>query len=631
MHKFKFADIGEGLHEGVVAEIYKKEGDEVKEGDSLFSVETDKVTSDIPSPATGKIVKVLMAVGDTIHVGQEIYHIDDGSGDVEEPSSTQVKEEAKEEPAEEAGASVVGEVKVSNELFDLSAFVSKPQANTEKKAPNRLAARRAAKMQQTEQSPSASATKPGKETGKIYNKPVSEEFDVIVVGSGPGGYLAAEEAGKAGLKTLIVEKEFWGGVCLNVGCIPTKALLKTAEVMHYVQSAESFGIIGKADFKIDWTKMHERKNKVVNQLTSGIQALMRMNKVKTIFGNAKFVGAHEIEVDSKVYRAKNIIIATGSSDRLLNLPGFEQGYASGKLISSKQAINLNYRPNSLTIVGGGVIGVEFAQIFASAGTKVTIIQNLPSVLAMLDSDVIKQVSNDLKELNVEVITNANTTKFENDILFYEKDGKEHGIKSDVTLVSVGRVPNSLNLEEVGIKLGSRKELVVDEFCESNVEGVYGIGDVVGQAMLAHVAYRHAIIAVSNILKKQVKYNPKTVPACIYTSPEIATLGLTEQQAKDAKLDFISVKHQFAFIGKALAANESKGFAKFIIDKEYGEIIGCHIIGGTATDLISEVVLAMENEISIYEIASAVHPHPTFSEVLWEAARSAVHQLEKLKK
>ncbi|MGZ9413256.1 dihydrolipoyl dehydrogenase [Mycoplasma sp. AC157] len=613
MHKFKFADIGEGLHEGVVAEIYKKEGDMVNEGDSLFSVETDKVTSDIPSPATGKIVKVLMAVGDTIHVGQEIYHIDDGKGDVvsQEPK----KEESKKEESTGGGASVVGEVKVSNQLFDLSSL----------KKPSTTAT---TKVESPSERKEASSNK---EQGKAYTGKIEEEFDVIVIGSGPGGYLAAEEAGGAGLKTLIIEREFWGGVCLNVGCIPTKALLKTTEVLHSVKHATEYGITGNINVKIDWTKMHARKSEVVKQLTSGVQALMRMNKVKTIFGTAKFVGAHEVEVDSKVYKAKNIIIATGSSDRKIPLPGFEQGYAEGKLITSKEAINLEKQPKSLTIIGGGVIGVEFAQVFASAGTKVTIIQNLPTVLGMLDKDIIKQVSNDLVEMGVEVIANANTTKYEKGKIFYEVNGKEESIKSDLVLVSVGRVPESLGLEEVGIKLGDRKQLVVDEYCQTNVEGVYGIGDVVGQAMLAHVAYRHAVVAVSNILKKQVKYSAKTVPACIYTHPEIAVVGLTEDQAKEQGKDFIVAKHQFTFIGKALAAHESKGFAKFIIDKEHGEIIGCHIIGAAATDLISEVVLAMDLESTIYDIASTIHPHPTFSEVLWEAARNAVHQLNKLKK
>ncbi|WP_117275102.1 dihydrolipoyl dehydrogenase [Mycoplasmopsis edwardii] len=613
MLKFKFADIGEGLHEGVVGEIYKKEGDEVKEGDPLFSVETDKVTSDIPSPATGKILKVLMAVGDTIHVGQEVYHIDDGSADT--PEALAPQQPAKEEKQEGGGASVVGEVKVSNQLFDLSSL------------------RKPATVQQVKESPKqeVASESSAKDKGKVYTGTIEEDFDVIVIGSGPGGYVAAEESGSAGLKTLIIEKEFWGGVCLNVGCIPTKAILKTTEILHYINHAHDYGIVGKLDAKIDWTKMHEKKSEVVKQLTGGVQALMRMNKVKTIFGEAKFVGAHEVQVEGKVYRAKNIIIATGSSDRKIPLSGFAEGYASGKLITSKEAINLKDKPKSLTIIGGGVIGVEFAQVFAATGVKVTILQNLPTILAMLDKDIVKQVSNDLKEANVEVITNANTTKFENNKIYYEVDGKEHSIESDVVLVSVGRIPESLGLEEVGIKLGERKQLIVDELCQTNVEGVYGIGDVVGQAMLAHVAYRHAVVAISNILKKNVKYSAKTVPACIYTHPEIAAVGLTEEQARAEGRDIIVAKHEFKFVGKALAAHESKGFAKFIIGKEFGEIIGCHIIGAAATDLISEVVLAMDIEATIYDIASAIHPHPTFSEILWEAARNAVHQLHKLKK
>lgn len=618
MYKFKFADIGEGLHEGIVAEIYKKEGDEVKEGDSLFSVETDKVTSDIPSPITGKIIKVLMAQGDTIHVGQEIYFFDDGTGlennsesDAPAPQSTE-----KEEEPEEKAASVVGEVKVSNELFSLDFGTTKATV---------------AKSEEVSVAQDSNV-KQTLDKGKAYNGSVDEEFDVIVVGSGPGGYLAAEEAGGAGLKTLIIEKEFWGGVCLNVGCIPTKALLKTAEVHEYVKHANDYGLdLDISALKINWEKMHTRKREVVSKLTAGVQALMRMNKVKSILGEAKFVGAHEVEVANKVYRGKNIIIATGSQDRHLSLPGFEAGYASGSLITSREAINLEKQPKSLTIVGGGVIGVEFAQVFASTGTKVTIIQNLPTILAMLDKDIIAEVLKKLHAEGVEVIVNATTTKFEKDTLYYEVDGKEHSIKAEKTLVSVGRAPLSLGLEEVGIKLGERKELVVDEYCKTNVAGVYGIGDVVGQAMLAHVAYRHAVIAVSDILGNGVKYNSKTVPACIYTHPEIAIVGLTEAEAKAQGKDFVVAKHQFAFVGKAIAAGNTTGFAKFIIGKEFGEIIGCHIIGPHATDLISEVIVAMDLETTIFEIAAAIHPHPTFSEVLWEAARSAVHQLTKIKK
>ncbi|WP_322949568.1 dihydrolipoyl dehydrogenase [Mycoplasmopsis cynos] len=616
MYRFKFADIGEGLHEGVVAEIYKKEGDVVNEGDSLFSVETDKVTSDIPSPVNGKVIKVLMTVGDTIHVGQEIFLIDDGdTANATSITSESLKVVKTKQEQSASGASVVGEVKVSNQLFDLSELTKVTKIVEQTSA-----------LQN-----SIESIEHKKDIGKVYNGKIEEEFDVIVIGSGPGGYVAAEEAGSAGLKTLIIEREFWGGVCLNVGCIPTKALLKSVEVLHLVNRANEYGIDQKLNVKINWDKMHERKRNVVKQLTSGIQTLMRMNKVKTIFGEAKFVGSHEIEVDSKVYYAKNIIIATGSTARKLSLPGFKEGYKSGKLITSKTAINLEKQPKSITIIGGGVIGCEFAQVFATAGTKVTILQNTGEILPMLDKDIIKQVTNDLKEIGVKIIVNATTTKFENNKIFYEVNKKESSIESELVLVSVGRVPESLGLEEVGIKLGKYNELLIDEHCRTNIDGVYGIGDVVGQAMLAHVAYRHACVAVSNILNKPVRYSNKTVPACIYTHPEIAVVGLTEEQAKAQGKDVIVAKHQFTFVGKSLAAHEPKGFAKFVVDKEFGEIIGCHIIGPSATDLISEVVLAMDLESTIYDIAAAIHPHPTFSEILWEAARSAVRQLQKLKK
>ncbi|WP_215741527.1 dihydrolipoyl dehydrogenase [Mesomycoplasma hyorhinis] len=629
MFKFKFADIGEGLHEGVVGEIFVKEGDMVKEGDSLFSVETDKMTSEIPSPATGKVVKILMAQGDTIHVGQEIFHIDDGKGDSAEeaaPAPT-TEEPKKEEPQEEGGASVVGEVKVSNELFDLSAFTKPKSTTTAENKPASALSRRAA-MRERALAQQAEA----KSKGTTYSGSVDEEFDVIVIGSGPGGYLAASEAGQNGLKTLIVEKEFWGGVCLNVGCIPTKAMLKSVEVLELVNHASDYGVIGHTvPFKLSWEKMHQRKRDVVAKLVGGVQGIVRAAKAKSEVGEAEFLASHVIRVNGKVYRGKNLIIATGSTDRRIDLPGFAQAYQSGKVITSKEAINLEKQPKSITIVGGGVIGVEFAQIFATAGTKVTILQNLPLILANFDSEISKQVSANLEKLGVKIVTNATTQRFENDEVVYTVDNQEHRIKSELTLVSVGRVPNTQGLKEVGLELGPRSELVADEFCKTNVEGVYAIGDVSGKSMLAHVAYRHAVVAVANIVGKKEKYSDKTVPACIYTNPEIASIGLTEEQAKAKGIDFIVGKASYGHIGKAIATNETQGFAKLLVDKEFGEIIGVHILGAVATDIISELVVAVDLETTVYEVADAIHPHPTYSEIVWEAARNAVAKLNRLKK
>ncbi len=620
MYKFKFADIGEGLHEGVVGEIYVKVGDQVSEGDSLFSVETDKVTSDIPSPTHGKVVEILIKTGETVHVGDDVFHFetDAKNTSVEEP------EEVQEESSGEEAASVVGSIEVSNDLFSFDKF---------KKTGNQTApTSKPSSSNQLQDSNVAPSSYKGEE-GKKYNGKVEKEFDVIVVGSGPGGYLAAEEVAKHGKSTLIVEKEFWGGVCLNVGCIPTKTLLKSIEVYEYAKKLEVYGIKGNIhDLAPDWVAMQKRKKEVVDKLTGGVHALLKGNKAMTILGEAKFVGSHSIEVDGKVYRGKNVIIATGSTANRLPIEGFEEGYKAGKVLTSKEAINLKKLPKSLTVIGGGVIGVEFAQLFAANNVKVTILQNLDTILHILDKDISMEVTKELKASNIEIITNVDIKKYENGTVFYEVEGKKSSIKSDLVLESVGRTPSTEGLAEVGIKLGERKNLLVDHKNRTNIAGVYGIGDVVGLWMLAHVAYKHAIIASRHILGKQTtKINKQTIPACIYTHPEVASVGLTEAQAKEEKLDYIVVKGSMMTIGKAMADGDVRGFIKLIIGKEYGEIIGAHLVGRHSTDMITEITMTMDSEATIYEIANTIHPHPTVSEIIWEAARKAVLQLEKIKK
>ncbi|VEU75935.1 dihydrolipoyl dehydrogenase [Mycoplasmopsis columboralis] len=612
MYKFKFADIGEGLHEGTVAEIYVKDGQTVKEGDNLFSVETDKVTSDITSPVNGVISKIMMAVGDVIHVGQEIFLIDDGSGDavVEEPA----KEEKKE-----TGASVVGEAVVNNDLIDLAAFKkSMPTVN--------------------EKAQVASNSSNIAKDVKPYTGKVDEDYDVIVVGSGPGGYLAAEEAGKSGLKTLIVEKSFWGGVCLNTGCIPTKALLKSTEVIQTIKHAHDYGIVLKKEEQISedktWTAMHQRKEEVVKKISKSVEMLMKSSKAKTVFGEAKVLGDRVIEVEGQVYRAKNLILATGSTaNKLLKIPGFEQGYKDNKIITSKEAINWKEkRPKSVTIIGGGVIGLEFATIFSILGAKVVIIQNTERLLPAADKDVSIEVNKMLERLGVEVLFDTQTLKYENDKLYVNVKGEERVLEQEIVLTATGRTPNSQGLAEAGIKLGSRGEVLVDEHQRTNVEGVYAIGDVTGQSMLAHVAYAHAMTAVFNILGDKTKetYKPKSVAGCIYTNPEIAFIGMTEEEARAQGKDVLTSKYLFEYLGKSIAALNTTGFIKLIVDKEYGEILGAWIVGPHATDYIAEIALAMEQEITVNEIAHTIHPHPTYGEIIWEAARSASLKLSLAK-
>ncbi|ADN69262.1 dihydrolipoyl dehydrogenase [Mycoplasmopsis fermentans] len=617
---FKFADIGEGLHEGTVGEIPIKIGDKVKEGDTLFSVETDKVASEIPSPVDGIIKEIKMKTGDVIHVGQEVIVIDAGS---KNPTSSSVSSAPSSNKEEEK--CLVGEAPNSSELINLDfSSLNSPAKETPQPVAPQASTYEA---NQEEESNGVSFTSEGKK----YEGKVDEEFDVIIVGSGPGGYLAAEELGKAGKKVLIVEKEFWGGVCLNIGCIPTKAMLKSTDVLETLTDAAGYGIVGNLDkLKIDlqktWVKMHERKKGVVDQISSSVKKLMIASKCKIEEGEAEFVGAHEIKINGKVYRGTNIILATGShSRRLRALPGFKVGYENNYVLSSREAINYDSKlPGSVVIVGGGVVGVEFAQVFASAGAKVTIIQNQNHLLPGIDHDVTNEILKHLEKHGVQIIYNATSTGLNNKKeLLYEIGGKERKIKADVYLIAVGRIPSSKGIAEVGVNVGVREEVLVDEKMRTNVKGVYAIGDLTGQNMLAHVAYQHALIAVGNILgEKNVRYHNKPVPGCIYTNPEIAFIGLTEEEAKNKGYNIFTSKYMFSYLGKAIATKQTSGFVKLVVDREYGQILGAHIIGAHATDYISEIALAMEQEVSVKELAYTIHPHPTYSEIIWEAARAA---------
>ncbi|QSF13731.1 dihydrolipoyl dehydrogenase [Mycoplasma sp. Mirounga ES2805-ORL] len=479
------------------------------------------------------------------------------------------------------------------------------------------------------------------DNGIEYKGQIEEEFDVIVVGSGPGGYLAAEEAGKSGLKTLIIEKEFWGGVCLNVGCIPTKALLASTATLENIINAAGFGIIGNFDkLNIDydqtWIKMHERKKGITTKISGSVKMLMKASKCKILEAEAKFVGSHEVEVEGKVYRGKNIIMAMGSLDRKLDmLPGFKESYNDENALTSKEAINYGEkRPSSITIVGGGVIGVEFAQVFASVGTKVTIIQNMDRLLPGIDLDIAKEIAKKLTAAGVEIIFNASSTEINSKKeLVYKVNDEVKTVKSDVYLIAVGRVPVSEGLEQTGVIIGQRKEVVVDEQMKTNVKGVYAIGDLTGKAMLAHVAYNHALIAVQNILgnKKPKFTNTKPIPGCIYTHPEIAFVGMTEEKAKEAGKDVFTSKYLFGYLGKAIASQHTDGFAKLVVDKDNGQILGAHFIGANSTDYIAELTLAIEKNMTVDDLTYSIHPHPTYSEIVWECARSASLKLHQLKK
>ncbi|MDQ0567907.1 dihydrolipoyl dehydrogenase [Mycoplasma yeatsii] len=604
MYQVKFADIGEGLTEGTVAEVLVKVGDTVKAGQSLYFVETDKVNSEIPAPIDGKIAVINIKAGQEIKVGEVVMEIDDGSG---ASVSAPAKQEAKSEPVEE-NASVIGATPVSNALLprrnhsSSSTSIQEPVKQEVKKEPVKV------------------------------NVDVEDTFDVAVIGAGIGGYVSAIKCAQLGLKTLIVEKEYYGGVCLNVGCIPTKTLLKTSHVYHDIlHKAKDLGIVVPNTEKvvIDWAQALERKNGVVKKLTGGVKYLLDKNKVTQIKGDAVALDKNTISVNGKNYRANNLIVATGSVPNHLPLPGFDEGRKSGVILDSTGILSVPKIPESLVVIGGGVIGIEFGCLFASLGTKVTVLQGLPTVLEMLDQDVIDVMTKELKTTyKMNVITNASVKVFKNGEVVYEIDGKEQSIKGEFVLESVGRKTSLQGFENIGLELTPRKGIEVNEYQETNLDSVYAVGDVVGKAMLAQSAVKSAIVAANRIAKKANKAHAEDitmdfnkVPSCIYTHPEVAMIGKTEQQLKAENVEYKAFKFPFSAIGKALADDNTTGFVKILIEPKYKTVLGAHIIGNRATEMISEITAVIECEGTITEIANTIHPHPTMSEAVGEVAEA----------
>ncbi|WP_424991517.1 dihydrolipoyl dehydrogenase [Mycoplasma testudineum] len=456
----------------------------------------------------------------------------------------------------------------------------------------------------------------------------------MVVGAGPAGYLAAEEAGKYGLKTLIVEKEFWGGVCLNIGCIPTKALLNSTHYLQATQEAQEVGVVYKnanieIDYKKSWKAIQAKKDAVVKQIVGGVKLLLKQPNIKVIEGTAEFVAAKAIKVDGKVYSAKNVILATGSVSRKLNLPGFDKAYEKGIAITSRSAINMQDYPSSLNIIGAGVIGLEMAQVYSTAGVKVNVIQNTDSILTDgISLAIRKALITRLEKDGVKFYFNSQVKEMKGKKLLFESNGEAKELEADYTLVSVGRVTVSLGVDKFGIKFDERGVIQVDDNFETNIAGFYAVGDVNAQKMLAHVAYSQAQEVVNRINGISHVYPKKNVPAVIYTNPEISFVGLTHKEAVDAGYKVVIGKYSYAHLGRAIATGKNEGFIEIYVDSETGKILGSQIFGANISDFIAEITLAMDNEITIYEIASTIHPHPSYAEIIWEAARGVVLKLHK---
>ena len=453
-------------------------------------------------------------------------------------------------------------------------------------------------------------------------------YDLLVIGSGPGGYVAAIRASQLGLKTAIVERESLGGICLNWGCIPTKALLKSAQVFEYINHAADYGINvqgGEADFGA----VIKRSRGVADGMSKGIQFLMKKNKIDVFMGTAKIKKGGKIEVkaadgSSKEYTAKHTILATGARSR--ELPNLKQD--GKKIIGYRQAMNLPEQPKSMIVVGSGAIGIEFAYFYNALGTKVTVVEFMDRIVPVEDEEISKQLERSLKKAGINILTNANVESVDTSgngckAQVKTANGTET-LEADIVLSAVGITPNieNLGLEETGVKT-DRGRVVVDSFYKTNVEGVYAIGDIVGGQALAHVASAEGIICVEKIAghhPEPLNYN--NIPGCTYCSPEIASVGYTEKAAKEAGYEIKVGKFPFSASGKASAAGTKDGFVKVIFDAKYGEFLGAHLIGANVTEMIAEVVVARKLETTGMDIVKTVHPHPTMSEAIMEAAADA---------
>ncbi len=454
------------------------------------------------------------------------------------------------------------------------------------------------------------------------------QYDVVILGSGPGGYVTAIRASQLGLKVAVVEKENLGGVCLNWGCIPTKALLKSAQVFQYIQHAKDYGItVGKAE--ADFTAVIDRSRSVADGMSKGVQFLMKKNKIDVIDGFGTVKPGKKVEVkaaDGKTstIEAKHIIVATGSRAR--ELPNIK--IDGEKVIDYRKAMTLKSQPKSLVVIGSGAIGIEFAYVYASMGTEVTIVEFMPNIVPVEDEDISKELAKQYKKLGVTIHTSSSVEKVDISgkgcVSTVKTPKGEITIESDLVLSAAGIAANieGIGLEEVGIATDKGK-ILVDKFYQTNVPGYYAIGDVVPGQALAHVASAEGIICVEQIAghhPQPLDYG--NIPGCTYCTPEIASVGLTEKAAKEKGYEVKIGKFPFSASGKAKAAGVPEGFVKVIFDAKYGEWLGCHMIGANVTEMIAEAVVARKLETTGMEILKAVHPHPTMSEAIMEATAAA---------
>ena len=453
------------------------------------------------------------------------------------------------------------------------------------------------------------------------------KYDVIVLGSGPGGYVTAIRASQLGFKTAVIEKENLGGVCLNWGCIPTKALLKSAQVFDYLKHADDYGLKVESYGK-DFDAVVNRSRNVAEGMSKGVQFLMKKNKIDVIIGYGKIKPGKKVDVDGTEYSADHIIISTGARSR--ELPSLPQD--GKKVIGYRKAMTLEKQPKKLIIVGSGAIGVEFAYFYNAMGTEVTVVEYMPRIVPVEDEEISKQLERSFKKSGIKIMTSTEVTAVDTSGKGVKASVKtkkgEDTLEADVVLSAVGIKTNieNIGLEDVGI-VTDRDKILVNDFYQTNMPGYYAIGDVTAGPALAHVASAEGILCVEKIAGQHVEaLDYDNIPGCIYCSPEVASVGLTEAQAKEQGLEVKIGKFPFSASGKASAGGNTEGFVKVIFDTKYGEWLGCHMIGTGVTDMIAEAVLGRRLETTGHEVLKTIHPHPTMSEAVMEAVADAYDEV-----
>ncbi len=579
----KMPQLGLTMEEGTVERWLKQEGDAVKVGDILLEITTDKLTSEIAAEAEGTLLKIVAEEGEDVPVKGILGYI---------------------------GAP-------GEQLADTNA-----PASAAAQAPAACAA------------PAASQAVSAAETSK---KPAGET-SVAVIGGGPGGYVAAIRAAQLGGKVTLIEKNKLGGTCLNVGCIPTKAILHAAEAISEVKEMAAYGIDAEVK-NVDWDKVQAKKNAITAQLVGGISGLMKANKIKVVEGTAAFASKDTLTVTKKDGSKEDmsfdrIIIAAGSIPAVPPIPGVKE---NPNCVDSTGALSFEKLPKSLLVIGGGVIGIELATAYSKFGTEVTVVEAAPKLLPMMDGELTAQLRKLMEAKGVRIMTDAKVMSVETAPVGakvnVELAGKTESFEAEKVLVAVGRRTDTaaLNLDAVGIA-NDRGRITVNDRMETSVPGVYAIGDCLGKVMLAHVASAQGEVAAENALGEDAVYSGATNPSCVYTDPEFAGVGLTEEQAKEQGIEYQVGKFPLAANGKSLIMNGGTGNIKFIIGKEYKEVLGVHILGPRATDLIGECALAIGMEATVEDVIATIHAHPTVTEAVREAAlaseKRAIHMPNK---